>query len=225
MFLLRYTGHGKQSIARSAFDKKCDHCKRDHHLESMCRSKDNIKRPPLARQSRPSNHENAVFDALCTLFDDNIGFDFDGCINDNMCTVHKNTHGHNEYSDSNRCINDTMCTVSKGTYIDSKCFESNCCTNDNVCTMSMHSFTVPLEHHVYDTLSDTWVRRNSTCKPQPFINVDIQTISQDYTELGLDDINVGSASAVTVPAIADIGCKSCLTALKVINGLGLGKSD
>ena len=189
----------------------------------MCRSKDNIKRPPRARQSRPSNHENAVFDAFCTLFDDNVGFDFDGCINDNMCTIHKSTHGHNEYSDSNRCINDTMCTVSKGTYIDSECFESNCCTNDNVCTMSMHSFTVPLEHHVYDTLSDTWVRRNS--KPQPFINVDIQTISQDYTELGLDDMNAGSALAVTVPAIADTGCQSCLTGLKVINRLGLGKSD
>ena len=47
-----------------------------------------------ARQSRPSNHENAVFDALCTLFDDNVGFDLDGCINDNVCTVHKSTHGH-----------------------------------------------------------------------------------------------------------------------------------
>ena len=113
-------GHGKQSKARichtecPAFGHKCDHCKRDHHHESMCRSKDNIKRPPRARQSRPSNHENAVFDALCTLFDDNVGFDFDGCINDHMCTVSKSTHDHNEYSDSNSCINDTMCTISKG---------------------------------------------------------------------------------------------------------------
>ena len=38
-------------------------------------------------------------------------------------------------------------------------------------------------------------------------------------------MNVGSASAVTVPAIADTGCQSCLTGLKVINRLGLGKSD
>ena len=220
---------GKQSTARirhsecPAFSHKCDHCKRDHHLESMCRSRDNIKRPPRARQSRPSNNENAVFDFLCTLFDDNVGFNLDGCINANMCTVHKSTHGNNEYSDSNRCINDTMFTVSKGSYIDSECFESNCFTNDNVCKMSMQSFTVPLEHHEFDTLSDTWVRRNS--KPQPSINVDIQTISQDYSELGLDDMNVGSASAVTVPAIADTGCQSCLTRLKVINRLGLGKSD
>ena len=38
-------------------------------------------------------------------------------------------------------------------------------------------------------------------------------------------MNVGSVSAVTVPTIADTGCQSCLTGLKVIHRLGLGKSD
>ena len=69
---------------------------------------------------------------------------------------------------------------------DNECHDSNRCTKDIVCTMNMHHFTVPLEHHVYDTLTDTWVRRNS--KPQPYINVDIQTFSQDNGELGLDDL-------------------------------------
>ena len=177
-------GHGKQSTAHirrtecPAFGHKCEHCKRDHHFESMCRSKDNVKRQPRARQPRHSSNENAVFDALCTLFD---------------------------YND-----------------IDNECFDSNQCINDKVCTVSKHDITVPLEHHVYDTLTDTWVRRNS--KPQPYINVDIQTCSQDYAELGFHDMYVPSISA-SVPAIADTGCQSCLTGLKIVHRLGLRESD
>ena len=34
----------------------------------------------------------------------------------------------------------------------------NRCTNDKVYTMSILYFTVPLEYHVYDTLTDTSVR-------------------------------------------------------------------
>ena len=89
----------------------------------------------------------------------------------------------------------------------------------SVCSVNK---TIPLDHHVYDTLSESWVQRNS--KPQPFINVTIQTLSQDYIKLGLDAMHVSSISA-SVPALADTGCQSCLTGLKVIHRLGLRESD
>ena len=42
-----------------AFGTKCNHCKRDHHFEKMCRSKDSV------RSTRSTEHKNAIFDTLC----------------------------------------------------------------------------------------------------------------------------------------------------------------
>lgn len=172
-------GHGKHSTARirrtqcPAYGHQCEQCKRDHHFEAVCRSKDYPRRPARYQPARTVDHENAVFDALCTLFD--------------------------QPSDE----------------VDSD-------TSDEVSTVSRGSHSVPLDHHVYDTLSDTWIRRSS--KPQPFINVTVQTLSKDYADLGLDDMYVHS-HCVSVPAMADTGCQSCLTGLNVIHRLGLRESD
>ncbi|KAH3893220.1 hypothetical protein DPMN_017363 [Dreissena polymorpha] len=87
-------------------------------------SKDRSHRPPRARQSRGTDHENALFDSLCTLFD-------------------------NSY-----CLDTSF--------------------NSDVCTVSKRNYSVPLEHHVYDILSDTWVRQSS--KPLPFIDVNVHTV-------------------------------------------------
>ena len=84
-----------------------------------------------------------------------------------------------------------------------------------VCTLGK---AIPLDHHVYDELSKSWIQRNS--KPQPFLNVTVQTCAQDYPELGLDDYKVSSLAA-SIPALADTGCQSCLTGLKVVQRLGL----
>ena len=42
--------------------------------------------------------------------------------------------------------------------------------------------TIPLDHHVYDNLSDTWHMKRSS--PQPFMNVTIKIVPTDYTDLG-----------------------------------------
>lgn len=82
-----------------------------------------------------------------------------------------------------------------------------------MCILLQGIISVRLDHHVYDNLSETWVRRSS--KPQPFINVTIQTHSQDYVELDFGNMYVRSSS-VSVPPMADTGCQSCLAGLKVL---------
>jgi len=83
-----------------------------------------------------------------------------------------------------------------------------------VCTLGK---AIPLDHHVYDELSKSWIQRNS--KPQPFLNVTVQICAQYYSELGLDDYKVSSLAA-SIPALADTGCQSCLTGLKVVQRHG-----
>ena len=64
-------GHGERSLARfrktdcPAYGHKCQLCSKDHHFESVCRSKDR----PLKRRPKPSseNCEVAVFDILCMM--------------------------------------------------------------------------------------------------------------------------------------------------------------
>ena len=64
-------GHGERSLARfrktdcPAYGHKCQLCSKDHHFESVCRSKDR----PLKRRPKPSseNCEGAVFDTLCMM--------------------------------------------------------------------------------------------------------------------------------------------------------------
>ena len=81
--------------------------------------------------------------------------------------------------------------------------------------------TIPLDHHVYDNLSDTWHMKRSS--PQPFVNVTIKIVATDYTNLGFDL----SAPSLTcqIPAMADTGCQSCLAGMKVICRLGLRTSN
>ncbi|MEW8309573.1 MAG: DDE-type integrase/transposase/recombinase [Candidatus Thiodiazotropha endolucinida] len=79
-----------------------------------------------------------------------------------------------------------------------------------------------IDHHVYDKLSDSWLKRRS--EPQPMLNVVAHVIKEDYAALGftLDSTRTLSAS---LPALADTGCQSCLAGLKVIHRLGLRESD
>ena len=55
---------------------------------------------------------------------------------------------------------------------------------DNSCTVNDSNFehSVCIDHHVYDKLSDTWVRQKS--KTQPFINVVARVSPEDYSALG-----------------------------------------
>ena len=81
--------------------------------------------------------------------------------------------------------------------------------------------SIALDHHLYNQLSDTWVRRPS--KPQPFIKLSTTALRGDYEHLGF------SLSATPKPALlhamADTGCQSCLASIKIINRLGLKRDD
>ena len=82
---------------------------------------------------------------------------------------------------------------------------------------------IALEHHVYDQLNDTWIRRAS--KPQPFVNLRITVCADDYEELGFRLHSPASASPVEHPSMADTGCQSCLAGIGVLHKLGLQQHD
>lgn len=107
--------------------------------------------------------------------------------------------------DQESVVFDAFCTIS----------DDKLCYNNNYDNMT-NAF--PLGHHIYDSLSETWV------KPQPFINVTIQTDLQDYTDLGLQDMYVPSVQT-SAPAMTDTDCQSCLAGLNVVYRLRLRKSD
>lgn len=154
-------GHGAHSLARTrktdcpAYGHRCQLCNRDHHHESVCRSKDRPRRrPPPA----PEDGEAAIFDALCTV----------------MSSPRRQNRK-----------------------------------------------TTSIDHHLFDNLSQTWIRKGS--QPQPFINLTIQASHKGYKTLGFT-LNTPSKS-ISQPAMADTGCQSCLAGIVVLYRLGLTASD
>ena len=77
--------------------------------------------------------------------------------------------------------------------------------------------TLPLDHHLYNQLSDTWMKQAS--KPQPFIWLTVDALHEDYDRLGF------CATLYSNAKPADTGCQSCLASLKVIHRLGIKKGD
>ena len=66
-----------------------------------------------------------------------------------------------------------------------------------------------------------WVKKNS--QPQPYINLRVKILPEDYKALGVT-LNA-HPKTVVLPAMADTGCQSCLTGIKVIHRLGLLQTD
>lgn len=66
-------GHGRHAPGRTRkkecpdFGHKCGHCNKDHHLETVCRSKD--KEKLHAASTDTHNYEGGVFESLCVLSD------------------------------------------------------------------------------------------------------------------------------------------------------------
>jgi hypothetical protein len=96
---------------------------------------------------------------------------------------------------------------------------------DSLCalTTSDHSGRkyINLDHHLYHQLSDTWVKQTS--KPQPFVNLTVGVLREDYEHLGFK--LTSTPRTAVIPSMADTGCQSCLASIKVIRRLGLGKPD
>ena len=66
-------GHSKAAIARirvkecPAYGHKCKHCTREHHFETVCRSKDKPKAYSSTTPRSLKDCEGAVFDTLCSI--------------------------------------------------------------------------------------------------------------------------------------------------------------
>ena len=80
---------------------------------------------------------------------------------------------------------------------------------------------IVLDHHVYDQLSGTWVNRKS--QPQPLIKLTVQAVPADFQALGFP-LRI-KPRPVTISAMADTGCQSCLAGIKIMQQLGLQQSD
>ena len=74
-----------------------------------------------------------------------------------------------------------------------------------------------IDHHVYDKLSDTWVKQHSKLKP--VLNVTAKVTTEDYAALGFH-LERDTNTALLL-AMADTGCQSCHAGLKVLHRLGL----
>ncbi len=81
--------------------------------------------------------------------------------------------------------------------------------------------TVALGHHQYSNLRDEWLRQTS--KGQPFVNVTLRTEAGDYRDLGFK-LNT-TTKTVSLPALADTGCQSCLIGTNTLHKLGLKQKD
>lgn len=82
-------------------------------------------------------------------------------------------------------------------------------------------FSITLDHHLYNHLTQRWQRQPS--QPQPFINLTVSIAKKDYTQLGF---RVKSNTANTrISAMADTGCQSCLTGINTVRRLGLSEQE
>ncbi|KAJ8349596.1 hypothetical protein SKAU_G00247260 [Synaphobranchus kaupii] len=95
-----------------------------------------------------------------------------------------------------------------------------------LCTVTVASAdgklrTLPLAHHLYDDMCDKWMKRASS--PQPYVNLTLTNEREDYKALGFDLLKC--TRAISLPAMADTGCQSCLIGIKVAQQMGLSTED
>jgi len=96
---------------------------------------------------------------------------------------------------------------------------------DALCSISSHSQQrngrkLVIDHHLYDNLSDTWVRKAS--KPQTFVNLAIRILPEDYKAFGFNITT--RTNTIAISAMADTGCQSCLAGIKVKHRLGINQN-
>ena len=79
--------------------------------------------------------------------------------------------------------------------------------------------TIKLDHHIYDTLNDTWKRRQSD--PQPCVNISVSAIPSDAEDIGVRSTIKAPTQPIQYSAMADTGCQSCLAGTDLLHKLGL----
>ena len=90
-----------------------------------------------------------------------------------------------------------------------------------LCSATVSSISA--DHHIYQKEGNRWSKQPSS--PQPFIKLSVRVDYQDYVDLGFKPIVNNPENTITVPAMADTGCQSCLAGFKTVQRLGLTKSD
>ena len=99
------------------------------------------------------------------------------------------------------------------------------CEGGALCTVTASDANsnkpISSEHHLYDMLSDTWIKKRF--QPQLYINLNVKVLQEDYGALGYKLTAMPQTSLI--PAMADTGCQSCLAGVKVSHRHGLQQSD
>ena len=103
---------------------------------------------------------------------------------------------------------------------DDSTFNSLCTLTDSISRQHSQKL-IAIDHHLYDQLTDTWIRKYS--EPQPFIKLTVRVSPDDYAAFGftLDS----PPRAAHLPVMADTGCQNCLAGIKVLHRLGLNRAD
>ncbi|CAG2221989.1 unnamed protein product [Mytilus edulis] len=93
--------------------------------------------------------------------------------------------------------------------------ESESAVFDSLCAATVSPLgkrTIQLDHHLYSQMYNTWIKRPS--QPQPFINIVVKVVEDDYKQLGFQNSLVSQQRSTVIPAMADTGCQSCLAEIK-----------
>lgn len=114
-------------------------------------------------------------------------------------------------------------TVSEATAV----FEALCAIETEANTPTGSPSTaidaIVLDHHVYNSMCNTWCRRSSAA--QPTVDVTLQAIPSDAIALGIHPTFSRATNAIRSVAVADTGCQSCLAGISVLDRLGIDKND
>ena len=101
-------------------------------------------------------------------------------------------------------------------------FDNLCHSNPNENIATIMSQTVPMDHHTYSDLHNSWIRGPS--KPQPFIKLKCSIHPDDYLTFQRK-LSKSSLCSTELPVMADTGCQSCLAGINTIRQLGLSQDD
>jgi len=119
---------------------------------------------------------------------------------ESVCRSKPKLHGSSQKTEHEGAVFDSLCAAMN--------YDSN-----------FGSKVLTLDHHLYNDMTETWIRQPS--KPQPYVNVTVQATVEDYEGLGYKSLFPFKPRTVLVPAMADTGCQSCLAGIKVLHKLGL----
>lgn len=76
-----------------------------------------------------------------------------------------------------------------------------------------------LDHHIYNSLQDTWMKQKSD--PQPCTDVNIRAIPSDTKDIGVNPKFHSPTPLITFTALADTGCQSMLGGPNLLQALHL----